>query len=117
MDKKKGMKDARRTVASVPYMKSERNGPPKVDPRKKHLEKYLAKEAQRSKKDRLKEILTQRLQNKYPGPMNKAVVVSFVEEFVATHDRVAEKDLIQLERDGKCLTQCKNDFSHIASSF
>jgi len=99
MDRRQRVTNKNRSVASVPYRKSERTGPPKVDPRKKQLERYLAKEEQRSKKGRLSEILVQRLQNKYPGSMNKIVIISFVEEFIATHDRVSEQDLVALERD------------------
>ena len=99
MDLKTRSVAQQRVVASVPFRKNSNVGGHKQDPRKKQLERYLAKEAQRSKKDRLKDILVQRLQNKYPGSMNKIVIISFVEEFVEKRDRVDERDLVQLERD------------------
>ena len=47
-----------RKVASVPYVRNNLNN--KSDPQRKKLEKVLAKEEQRSKRHRLKEILMQR---------------------------------------------------------
>jgi len=99
LPKKKAMRDAGNRVASVPYKNDRGRGAVKVDPRKKALEKILAKEEQRAKKGRLQEILVQRLQNKYPGTMNKIVIISFVEEFVRNHAIVNEQDLVDLERD------------------